>query len=222
MIIKKRYERKTRMKVLFLNGSPHKEGVGKRAIREMQDIFEAEGIECEVVEIGGLNVRGCSACLACYKLGKCAIDDEVNEVAEKLKEADALVVSSPIYYAAPNGTVLSFLNRLFYSSRFDKTMKVGAAITTARRGGITAGLDVVNKYFSICGMPIASGQYWNGLHGALAEDAEEDLEGLQMLRTLARNMVFLMRSVALGKEKYGIPEREKQIRTNFIKRPKKQ
>ena len=210
------------MKVLFLNGSPHKEGVGKRAIREMQDIFEAEGIECEVVEIGGLNVRGCSACLACYKLGKCAIDDEVNEVAEKLKEADALVVSSPIYYAAPNGTVLSFLNRLFYSSRFDKTMKVGAAITTARRGGITAGLDVVNKYFSICGMPIASGQYWNGLHGALAEDAEEDLEGLQMLRTLARNMVFLMRSVALGKEKYGIPEREKQIRTNFIKRPKKQ
>ena len=222
MIIKKRYERKTRMKVLFLNGSPHKEGVGKRAIREMQDIFEAEGIECEVVEIGGLNVRGCSACLACYKLGKCAIDDEVNEVAEKLKEADALVVSSPIYYAAPNGTVLSFLNRLFYSSRFDKTMKVGAAITTARRGGITAGLDVVNKYFSICGMPIASGQYWNGLHGALPEDAEEDLEGLQMLRTLARNMVFLMRSIALGKEKYGIPEREKQIRTNFIKRPKRQ
>lgn len=210
------------MKVLFLNGSPHREGVGKRAIREMQNIFEAEGIECEVVEIGGLNVRGCCACLACYKLGKCAIDDEVNAVAEKLKEADALVISSPIYYAAPNGTVVSFLNRLFYSSRFDKTMKVGAAITTARRGGITAGLDVVNKYFSICGMPIASGQYWNGLHGALPEDAEEDLEGLQMLRTLANNMVFLMRSIALGKEKYGIPEREKQIRTNFIKRPKKQ
>lgn len=210
------------MKVLFLNGSPHRDGVGKRAIREMQDIFDAEGIECEVVEIGSLNVRGCTACLACYKLGKCAIDDEVNAVAEKLKEADALVVSSPIYYAAPNGTMISFLNRLFYSSRFDKTMKVGAAITTARRGGITAGLDVVNKYFSICGMPIASGQYWNGLHGALAEDAEEDLEGLQMLRTLARNMVFLMRSIALGRERYGIPEREKQIRTNFIKRPKKQ
>ena len=210
------------MKVRFLNGSPHRDGVGKRAIREMQDIFDAEGIECEVVEIGSLNVRGCTACLACYKLGKCAIDDEVNAVAEKLKEADALVVSSPIYYAAPNGTMISFLNRLFYSSRFDKTMKVGAAITTARRGGITAGLDVVNKYFSICGMPIASGQYWNGLHGALAEDAEEDLEGLQMLRTLARNMVFLMRSIALGREKYGIPEREKQIRTNFIKRPKKQ
>ena len=157
------------MKVLFLNGSPHKEGVGKRAIREMQKIFEAENIECETVEIGGLDVRGCSACLACYKLGKCAIDDEVNAVAEKLREADALVISSPIYYAAPNGTMISFLNRLFYSSRFDKTMKVGAAITTARRGGITAGLDVVNKYFSICGMPIASGQYWNGLHGALAE-----------------------------------------------------
>ena len=210
------------MKVLFLNGSPHKDGVGKRAIREMQDIFDGESIESEVVEIGSLNMRGCTACLACYKLGKCAIDDEVNEVAEKLREADALVITSPIYYAAPNGTMISFLNRLFYSSRFDKTMKVGAAITTARRGGITAGLDVINKYFSICGMPIASGQYWNGLHGALAEDAEEDLEGLQMLRTLARNMVFLMRSIELGREKYGIPEKEKQIRTNFIKRPKKQ
>ena len=210
------------MKVLFLNGSPHKDGVGKRAIREMQDIFDGESIESEVVEIGSLSLRGCTACLACYKLGKCAIDDEVNEVAEKLREADALVITSPIYYAAPNGTMISFLNRLFYSSRFDKTMKVGAAITTARRGGITAGLDVINKYFSICGMPIASGQYWNGLHGALAEDAEEDLEGLQMLRTLARNMVFLMRSIELGREKYGIPEKEKQIRTNFIKRPKKQ
>ena len=210
------------MKVLFLNGSPHKDGVGKRAIREMQDIFDGESIESEVVEIGSLSLRGCTACLACYKLGKCAIDDEVNEVAKKLREADALVITSPIYYAAPNGTMISFLNRLFYSSRFDKTMKVGAAITTARRGGITAGLDVINKYFSICGMPIASGQYWNGLHGALAEDAEEDLEGLQMLRTLARNMVFLMRSIELGREKYGIPEKEKQIRTNFIKRPKKQ
>ena len=210
------------MKVLFLNGSPHKDGVGKRAIREMQNIFDGESIESEVVEIGSLSLRGCTACLACYKLGKCAIDDEVNEVAEKLREADALVITSPIYYAAPNGTMISFLNRLFYSSRFDKTMKVGAAITTARRGGITAGLDVINKYFSICGMPIASGQYWNGLHGALAEDAEEDLEGLQMLRTLARNMVFLMRSIELGREKYGIPEKEKQIRTNFIKRPKKQ
>ena len=211
-----------KMKMLLLNGSPHKNGTTNAALTEVARVLNEEGVETEILHVGNLGVRGCMGCYACMSLQKCVIDDEVNEVAEKLREADALVITSPIYYAAPNGTMISFLNRLFYSSRFDKTMKVGAAITTARRGGITAGLDVINKYFSIGGMPIASGQYWNGLHGALAEDAEEDLEGLQMLRTLARNMVFLMRSIELGREKYGIPEKEKQIRTNFIKRPKKQ
>lgn len=210
------------MKVLFLNGSPHKEGCGARAIKEMISIFEKEGIQTETVQIGGKNINGCTACLACYKLGKCVQNDIVNEIAEKFKEADALVISSPIYYAAPNATLLALLNRLFYSSSFDKRMKVGASIVTARRGGCTAGFDVLNKYFSISGMPIATGQYWNQVHGAVGEDAEEDLEGLQSMRTLARNMVFLMRSIALGKEKFGLPEEEKKIRTNFIKRPKKQ
>lgn len=209
------------MKVLMLNGSPHKDGCGARALREMVEIFEAEGIECEIVQVGGLNINGCKACLACYKLGKCVFDDEVNEIAEKFKEADGLVISSPIYYAAPNATLTALLNRMFYSSAFDKTMKVGASVVTARRGGCTAGFDVLNKYFAISGMPIASGQYWNGLHGAVGEDAEEDLEGLQMMRTLARNMSFLMKSIALGKEKFGLPEKEKKIRTNFIKRQKK-
>ena len=210
------------MKVLFLNGSPHTDGCGKRAIKEMEAIFEQSGIECETVEVGGLDIRGCRACLACYKLGRCVIDDEVNVIAKKFKEADGLVVSSPIYYASPNGTLISLLDRLFYSSGFDKTMKVGASIVSARRGGCTAGFDVLNKYFTISGMPIASGQYWNGIHGAVGEDAEEDLEGLQMMRTLARNMTFLMKSIELGRKEFGIPEKEKQIRTNFIKRQKKQ
>lgn len=210
------------MKVLFLNGSPHKDGCGARALKEMQSIFEAEGIETETVHVGAMNIHGCKACLACYKLGKCVFDDVVNEIAEKFEEADGLVVSSPIYYAAPNATLVALLDRMFYSSAFDKTMKVGASVVTARRGGCTAGFDVLNKYFYISGMPIASGQYWNQVHGAVAEDAEEDLEGLQSMRTLARNMSFLMKSIAIGKEKFGLPEKEGKIRTNFIKRPKKQ
>ncbi len=209
------------MKVLILNGSPHKNGCGAAAIAEMVKIFEAEGVNTETIDVGGMEIRGCTACLACYKLGKCIQNDIVNEIAEKFKEADGLVISSPIYYAAPNATLLALLNRLFYSSAFDKTMKVGAAVVTARRGGTTAGFDVLNKYFTISGMPIASGQYWNQVHGAVGEDACEDLEGLQSMRTLARNMTFLMKSIALGKEKFGLPEQEKKIRTNFIKRVKK-
>lgn len=209
------------MKVLLINGSPHKDGCGATALKEMINIFEAEGIETELIQVGGMEIRGCSACLACYKLGRCVYNDIVNEIAEKFREADGLVISSPIYYAAPNATLTALLNRMFYSSSFDKTMKVGASVVTARRGGCTAGFDVLNKYFTISGMPIASGQYWNQVHGAVGEDATEDLEGLQSMRTLARNMTFLMKSIALGKEKYGLPEQEKKIRTNFIKRPKK-
>ncbi len=209
------------MKVLLINGSPHKDGCGATALKEMKNIFEAEGIETELIQVGGMEIRGCSACLACYKLGRCVYNDIVNEIAEKFREADGLVISSPIYYAAPNATLTALLNRMFYSSSFDKTMKVGASVVTARRGGCTAGFDVLNKYFTISGMPIASGQYWNQVHGAVGEDATEDLEGLQSMRTLARNMTFLMKSIALGKEKYGLPEQEKKIRTNFIKRPKK-
>lgn len=206
------------MKVLIINGSPHSDGCGRRALDEMVKIFESEKVETEIVSIGNKSIRGCCACLACKNLGRCAFNDEVNELAEKFKECDGLVISSPIYYAAPNATLLALLDRMFYSSAFDKTMKVGASVVTARRGGCTAGFDVLNKYFAISGMPIASGQYWNQVHGGCKEDAECDLEGLQSMRTLARNMVFLMKSIQLGKEKFGLPETEPKLRTSFIRR----
>ena len=205
------------MKVLFLNGSPHKDGCGARALKEMQSIFEAEGIETETVHVGAMNIHGCKACLACYKLGKCVFDDVVNEIAEKFEGADGLVVSSPIYYAAPNATLVALLDRMFYSSAFDKTMKVGASVAVARRGGLTATYDELNKYFGLTGMPIATSQYWNGVHGREKGQAEQDIEGLQTMRTLARNMTFLMRGIALAKEKHGLPEKEEWQTTHFTR-----
>lgn len=204
------------MKVLFINGSPHPKGSTYIALREMEKIFLEEGIETEILNVGGMDIRGCVACKSCVKKGKCTFDDIVNVAAEKFKEADGLVVGSPVYYASANATVIAFLDRLFYSSPFDKTMKVGSAVAAARRGGLTATFDELNKYFAISGMPIASGQYWNGIHGPSAAESEKDAEGLQMMRTLARNMSFLMKSIALGKEKYGLPEKESPVRTNFI------
>ncbi len=206
------------MKVLLINGSPRKAGNTRLSLSEMEKVFHAEGIETEVVEVGSLAIRGCSGCRSCMTKGCCVFDDIVNVTAQKLKEADGLVVGSPVYYASANGTLISFLDRLFYSSRFDKTMKVGAALAVARRGGTTATYDELNKYFSICGMPIASGQYWNILHGRDEGEAAMDSEGMQNLRTLARNMVFLMRSIALGKEAFGLPQKEEpKIATNFIR-----
>lgn len=205
------------MKVLMINGSPHAAGSTYTALREMEKIFVENGFETEIVRVGHLAVRGCVACKACYKTGKCAIDDVVNELAPKLEECDGLVVGSPVYYASANATLEAVLQRLFYSTHFSKTMKVGAAVASARRGGITATFDEINKFFTISGMPVASGQYWNGIHGNSAEEAAEDGEGLQSMRTLARNMVFLMKSIALGKEKFGVPEKEPPIRTNFIR-----
>ena len=206
------------MKVLLINGSPRKAGNTRLSLSEMEKVFHAEGIETEVIEVGSLAIRGCSGCRGCMTLGRCVFDDIVNETAQKLKEADGLVIGSPVYYASANGTLISFLDRLFYSSRFDKTMKVGAALAVARRGGTTATYDELNKYFSICGMPIASGQYWNILHGRDEGEAAMDSEGMQNLRTLARNMVFLMRSIALGKEAFGLPQKEEpKIATNFIR-----
>ena len=205
------------MKVLMLNGSPKKDGNTARALKEMEKIFAENGVETEIIQVGGKDIRGCTACCYCYEHAKCAIDDIVNETAEKLKDADGLVLASPVYYAAANGTLVSLLDRLFYSSRFDKTMKVGASVAVARRGGCSSTFDELNKYFTICGMPVASGQYWNSLHGAKPLECEQDAEGLQGMRTLANNMVFLMRSIALGKEKYGLPEQEKAQRTNFIR-----
>ena len=205
------------MKALMINGSPKENGNTARALSEMREVFEREGIEVEWVHVGQLAVRGCMGCGACYKLGKCVFDDAVNELAEKLRECDGMVVGSPVYYAAANGTLVSVLDRLFYSTRFDKRMKVGASVAVARRGGCSATFDQLNKYFTISGMPVASSQYWNSVHGGAPGEAVRDEEGMQTMRTLARNMAFLMKAIALGKERYGLPVREKGIATNFIR-----
>lgn len=207
------------MKVLIINGSPHKDGTTARAISEMTGIFAAEGVEYEILNVGNIPMRGCMGCGYCHKGGcGCVLGDEVNSAADLFAGADGLVVASPVHYASPSGNVIAFLDRLFYSTGFDKTMKVGAAVVCARRGGCTASFDVLNKYFTISGMPIASSSYWNQVHGAVAADAEEDLEGLATMRNLARNMIFLMRSIALGRERYGLPEKEPKVRTSFIRR----
>ena len=205
------------MKVLIINGSPHTNGATYRAIEEMNNVFTSNNVETEIITIGNKDIRGCVACGSCYKNGKCIFNDIVNEIALKFEEANGLVLASPVYYASANGTLISCLDRLFYSSRFDKRMKVGASIAVARRGGITATHDELNKYFTISGMPIASGQYWNGFYGSYG-DEEQDLEGLQQMRTLAKNMVFLMKSIELGKKEFGLPEKEKGIFTNFIRK----
>ena len=205
------------MKVLILNGSPRKGGNTGIALQEMVSIFEKEGVETEVVTVGNQDVRGCIACGTCYKKGKCVFDDAVNELAVKFEEADGLVVASPVYYASPNATLIACLDRLFYSTPFDKTMKVGASVAVARRGGCSAAFDVLNKYFTISGMPVASSQYWNSVHGREKGEAAEDLEGLQTVRVLARNMTFLMKSIALGKEAFGLPEKEERQFTHFIR-----
>ena len=205
------------MKILLINGSPKKEGNTYIALHEVQKTLEAEGIETELIHVGHKAIRGCIACNRCVELGKCVVDDMVNEVAPKFKEADGIVVGSPVYYASPNGTLLSFLDRLFYSTPFDKSMKVGAAVAVARRGGTTATFDVPNKYFTISNMPIAPSQYWNNVHGRVPGDAVQDGEGLQTMRQLARNMAFLVKSIQLGKEKFGLPEHEERIATHFIR-----
>lgn len=205
------------MKVLMINGSPRAEGNTFIALNEMKKIFDNEGIESQIVHIGNKAIRGCIACGSCYKNGKCVFDDSVNEIAPLFEKADGLVVGSPVYYAQANATLVAFMTRLFYSCHADKTMKVGAAVVAGRRGGLTATYDELNKFFAIAGMPIASGQYWNGVHGRDAGEAIKDEEGLQSMRTLAKNMAFLMKSIALGKEKFGLPEKEKPIRTNFIR-----
>lgn len=205
------------MKVLMVNGSPHKEGNTYIALREMEKIFREEGVESEILHIGNMDIRGCIACGSCMKNGKCVFDDIVNEAAPKFAECDGFVAASPVYYASANATLIAFLDRLFYSAPVDKMMKVGASVVAARRGGLSATFDELNKYFTIAGMPIASSQYWNSIHGAAAGEAAQDGEGLQTMRTLARNMVFLMKSIALGKEKFGLPEKEEFCRTNFIR-----
>ena len=205
------------MKVLLLNGSPKAKGNTALALNEMAAVFAQEGIEAEIIQVGHQAVRGCIACGSCGKNGKCVFDDAVNEVAAKFEAADGLVIGSPVYYAGANATLMAFLQRLFYSTRFDKTMKVGASVVIARRGGCSATYDEMNKFFGISGMPIASSQYWNSVHGGAPGQVLEDAEGMQTMRTLARNMAFLMKAIALGKEKYGLPEKEPHVWTNFIR-----
>lgn len=205
------------MKVLMLNGSPRVGGNTSVALREMEEVFRQEGIEVETVQVGQKDIRGCISCGRCGELGKCVFDDIVNELAPKFQEADGLVVASPVYYASANPTLVALLNRLFFSTRFDKRMKVGASVVCARRGGCSATFDELNKFFTISGMPVASSQYWNSIHGLGCGEAEQDGEGRQTMRTLARNMAFLMKSIALGRETYGLPDKEPRIATHFIR-----
>ena len=205
------------MKVLLVNGSPKANGNTALALKEMAEIFAQEGIEAEIIQVGNKDIRGCIACGSCGKTGKCVFDDMVNEIAPKFEAADGLVIGSPVYYASANATLMAFLQRLFYSTRFDKTMKVGASIAIARRGGCSATYDEMNKFFGISGMPIASSQYWNSVHGGAPGQAAQDEEGMQTMRTLARNMAFLMKAIALGKEQFGLPEKEPHAWTNFIR-----
>lgn len=202
-------------KVLLLNGSPHPHGCTATALEEMIRIFEEEGIETELIQVGIKDIRGCISCGQCSSKGKCVFDDLVNEVAEKFEKADGLVIGSPVYYGSPNGTLLSFLDRLFYSSPFSKHMKVGASVVSCRRGGNSASFDVLNKYFTISSMPVASSTYWNQVHGFTAEDVKKDLEGLQTMRNLARSMSFMIKAFSDAKEKYGYPVLEQGTFTNF-------
>lgn len=202
-------------KVLLLNGSPHVHGCTATALDEMIKVFEEEGVETELIQVGIKDIRGCVACGTCSLKGKCVFDDLVNEVAPKFEQADGLVVGSPVYYGSPNGTILSFMDRLFYSTEFSKQMKVGAAVVSCRRGGNTASFDALNKYFTISGMPVASSTYWNQVHGFTAEDVKKDLEGLQTMRNLARSMSFMIKAFADAKEKYGYPMFEKDSFTSF-------
>ena len=202
-------------KVLLVNGSPHKDGCTAYALNEMIKIFESEGVKTKLLNIGSLDIRGCISCGKCNEKGECVFSDIVNEAAAEFKEADGLVVGSPVYYASPNGTILSFLDRLFFSTPFSKQFKVGAAVVSCRRGGNTATFDVLNKYFTISGMPVVSSTYWNQVHGRTKEDVMKDLEGLQTMRNLARNMAFMIKAISDAKEKYGLPKVERDHFTSF-------
>ena len=205
------------MKVLIINGSPRKNGNTNTALQEMIKIFNQENIETELIQVGHLTLSGCVSCGYCHKSGQCIKNDLVNEVNKKFEEADGLVIASPVYFASPNGTLLAFLDRLFYSARFDKTMKVGASVVCCRRGGASSSFDVLNKYFTISSMPVVSSTYWNSIHGRKINEAIYDEEGLLTMRTLARNMSFLIKAIAEYKKVNSLPIKEERVYTNFIK-----
>ena len=206
-----------KLKVLLLNGSPRTNGNIATALHEMENVFEKEGVEFETIQLGKMDIRGCLACESCRKTGKCVIDDIVNELSKKFEEADGLVIGSPVYYGSANGTLMSALQRMFYSTHFDKSLKVGASVVSARRSGCTATFDELNKFFTLCNMPVATSQYWNNIYGWKPGEGKVDDEGMQVMRVLARNMVFLMKSIALGKEQVGLPEEENRVWTNFTR-----
>ena len=203
--------------VLLLNGSPRANGNTSIALKELENIFHTQGVETETVLLGNQDIRGCIACYSCKKNGKCIFDDIVNELAPKFEASDGLVIASPVYFASANATLIACLDRLFYSTSFDKTMKVGASVVCARRGGCSAAFDELNKFFTVSNMPVVSSQYWNSVHGRDMGEAVMDEEGFQTMRTLANNMTFLMKSIALGKEAYGLPEKEPTIHMNFVR-----
>lgn len=202
---------------LLLNGSPHPSGCTMLALTEVAGVLNGQGIDTEIVQVGRRDIRGCLACGHCYRHEGCAVNDLVNELLPKLAACDALVVGSPVYYASANGTLTNLLDRLFYANHADLTMKVGAAVVSCRRGGASATFDQLNKYFTISGMPVCASQYWNSIHGNTAAEAAQDAEGLQIMRTLGRNMAFLIRAIALGRERWGLPDREARVGTNFIR-----
>lgn len=206
------------MKVLTINGSPELHGCTDRALKEVEKTLTENGIECYRVNVGNKDVRGCIGCRTCRKTNKCVFNDLVNETAPLFAECDGLLVGSPTYYAGCNGQLLAFLDRLFYSTMgaFDKTMKVGAAVISSRRAGSTSAFDEINKYFTISSMPVVSSTYWNEVHGYTASDVEKDLEGLQTMRNLGRNIAFLIKAIAASKKKNGLPEQERNYFTNFF------
>ena len=206
-----------KIKVILINGSPNAKGCTYTALEEVSKTLKSEGIETEIIHVGHKDIRGCIGCRQCKTKGKCVFNDIVNDIAPKFKECDGIVIGSPVYFASANGTLVSFIDRLFYSMTADKTMKVGAAVVSCRRGGNSATFDELNKYFTISQMPIASSQYWNMVHGNSPEEVQQDLEGLQTMRTLGKNMAFLIKSIQLGKKEFGLPEKEEHKFTNFIR-----
>ena len=207
-----------KLKVLMLNGSPRKNGNVALAFREMEQVFDECGVEYENILLGRLDIRGCIACETCRKTGRCAFNDIVNELAVKFEAADGLVIGSPVYFGSANGTLMSALQRLFYSTSFDKSLKAGAAVVSARRSGCTATFDELNKFFTLSGMPVATSRYWNNIYGWEPGEGSVDAEGRQVMRVLARNMVFLMQGIVLGKKELGLPKEESpRVWTNFTR-----
>lgn len=206
------------MKVLLINGSPHEQGCTYTALAEMQSVFSAEGVESEIFWIGKQPIGGCTACLACKQTGRCVVDDSVNALLDRMDDFDAMVVGSPVYYAGPAGQLCAFLDRLFYCGGKRMAGKLAASVVSCRRGGASAAFDRLNKYFTICNMAVIGSQYWNQVHGSTADDVKKDLEGLQTMRTLARNMVYWLKAKAVA-DAAGVafPEAEPRVSTNFIR-----